>query len=58
MRKKMSSEQFKKMTDEMDEFKKADDDTPASVGVTYYYYVTASNSYRTSGFSAYDTGYQ
>ena len=54
----MSSEQFKKMTDEMDEFKKADDDTPASVGVTYYYYVTASNSYRTSGFSAYDTGYQ
>ena len=25
---------------------------------TYYYYVTASNSYGTSGFSAYNTGYR
>jgi fibronectin type 3 domain-containing protein len=34
------------------------DDTTASVGVTYYYYVKASNSYGTSGYSAYDTGYR
>jgi fibronectin type 3 domain-containing protein len=34
------------------------DDTTASVGVTYYYYVTATNSYGTSGYSAYDTGYR
>ena len=34
------------------------DDTTASAGVTYYYYVTASNSYGTSGLSAYNTGYR
>jgi cellulose 1,4-beta-cellobiosidase len=34
------------------------DDTTASAGVTYYYYVTASNSYGTSGYSAYNTGYR
>ncbi|NWG02327.1 MAG: hypothetical protein HXY44_05670 [Syntrophaceae bacterium] len=34
------------------------DDTTASTGKTYYYYVTASNSYGTSGYSAYDTGYR
>ena len=34
------------------------DDTTASVGVIYYYYVTATNSYGTSGFSAYNTGYR
>jgi len=33
-------------------------DTTASKGGTYYYYVTASNSYGTSGLSAYDTGYR
>jgi Domain of unknown function (DUF362) len=33
------------------------DDTTASVGRTYYYYVKASNSYGTSGFSGYNTGY-
>lgn len=33
-------------------------DTTASVGKTYYYYVTASNSYGASGYSAYDTGYR
>ena len=33
------------------------DDTSASVGTTYYYWVKASNSYGTSGFSAYDTGF-
>ena len=32
------------------------DDTTASVGKTYYYWVKASNSYGTSGFSAYNTG--
>jgi cellulose 1,4-beta-cellobiosidase len=34
------------------------DDTSASSGVTYYYYVKATNSYGTSGYSAYDTGYR
>jgi len=34
------------------------DDTTASVGVTYYYYVTATNPYGASGYSAYDTGYR
>ena len=34
------------------------DDTTASAGVTYYYYVTATNSYGESGYSAYDTGYR
>jgi len=34
------------------------DDTTASVGKTYYYYVMASNSYGTSGLSAYDSGYR
>jgi fibronectin type 3 domain-containing protein len=34
------------------------DDPTASVGVTYYYYVTATNSYGTSAYSAYDTGYR
>jgi hypothetical protein len=34
------------------------DDTTASVGKTYYYWVKASNSYGTSGFSAYNTGYR
>jgi fibronectin type 3 domain-containing protein/photosystem II stability/assembly factor-like uncharacterized protein len=33
-------------------------DTTASVGVTYYYYVTASNSYGTSSYSTYDTGHR
>jgi len=33
------------------------DDITASVGKTHYYYVTATNSYGTSGYSAYDTGY-
>jgi fibronectin type 3 domain-containing protein len=32
------------------------DDTTASVAKTYYYYVKASNSYGTSGYSAYDKG--
>jgi fibronectin type 3 domain-containing protein len=34
------------------------DDSTALAGKTYYYYVTASNTYGTSGFSAYDTGYR
>jgi hypothetical protein len=34
------------------------DDTTASVGKTYYYWVKASNPYGTSGFSAYNTGYR
>jgi hypothetical protein len=34
------------------------DDITASVAKTYYYYVTASNSYGESGFSAYDTGFR
>jgi len=34
------------------------DDTTASVGKTYYYWVKATNSYGTSGFSAYDMGYR
>jgi fibronectin type 3 domain-containing protein len=34
------------------------DDTTASVGKTFYYYITATNSYGTSGYSAYDTGYR
>jgi fibronectin type 3 domain-containing protein len=34
------------------------DDTSASVMVIYFYCVVATNSYGTSGFSAYDTGYR
>ena len=34
------------------------EDTTASAGKTYYYWVKASNSYGTSGFSAYNTGYR
>jgi cellulose 1,4-beta-cellobiosidase len=34
------------------------DDTTASVGRSYYYWVKASNSYGTSGFSAYNKGYR
>jgi len=34
------------------------DDTTASIGKTYYYWVKASNLDGTSGFSAYDTGYR
>jgi hypothetical protein len=34
------------------------DDTTASAGRTYYYWVKASNSYGESGFSAYDSGYR
>jgi C1A family cysteine protease/fibronectin type 3 domain-containing protein len=34
------------------------DDTTASVGKTYYYWVKASNSYGTSDFSTYDAGYR
>ncbi len=33
-------------------------DTTATPGRTYYYYVTASNSYGTSGFSSYDAGHR
>jgi C1A family cysteine protease len=33
-------------------------DTTALPGKTYYYYITASNSYGTSGLSAYETGYR
>jgi acetyltransferase-like isoleucine patch superfamily enzyme len=33
------------------------DDTSAFVGATYYYWVTAKNSYGTSGYSSYNTGY-
>ena len=33
-------------------------DTSASVGTTYYYWVKASNSYGESGFSSYNTGYR
>jgi hypothetical protein len=33
------------------------DDTSASVGTTYYYWVKASNSYGTSGYSFCNTGY-
>ena len=34
------------------------EDTTASIGKTYYYWVKASNSYGSSGFSTYDTGYR
>jgi hypothetical protein len=34
------------------------DDTTASVGRTYYYWVIGTNVYGASGFSAYDTGYR
>ncbi len=34
------------------------DDTTASPGVKYYYWVKASNSFGTSRFSAYDTGFR
>jgi len=34
------------------------DDTTASVGRTYYYWVTGTNVYGASGFSTYDTGYR
>jgi cellulose 1,4-beta-cellobiosidase len=34
------------------------DDTTASAGRTYYYWVTGTNVYGASGFSAYDTGYR
>jgi C1A family cysteine protease len=34
------------------------DDTTASVMINYYYYVSASNSYGTSGFSTYNKGYR
>jgi S-formylglutathione hydrolase FrmB len=34
------------------------DDTTASVGRSYYYWVKASNSYGTSAYSAYDKGYR
>jgi fibronectin type 3 domain-containing protein len=34
------------------------DDTTALAGKTYYYWVKASNTYGTSGFSVYDTGYR
>ncbi len=34
------------------------DDTTAIPGTSYYYWVKASNSYGTSGFSSYDTGYR
>ena len=33
------------------------DDTSAEPGTTYYYWVTASNTYGTSDYSSYDTGY-
>jgi hypothetical protein len=34
------------------------DDTTASAGTTYYYWVRASNSYGDSGYSSYNTGYR
>ncbi|MCK4304505.1 MAG: PD40 domain-containing protein, partial [Candidatus Eisenbacteria sp.] len=34
------------------------DDTSASVGTTYYYWVKAKNTYGTSEFSSHDTGYR
>jgi len=34
------------------------DDTSASVGTTYYYWVTAKNTWGTSGYSSYNTGYR
>jgi hypothetical protein len=34
------------------------DDNTASDGKTYYYYIIAANSYGTSNYSAYDTGYR
>jgi hypothetical protein len=34
------------------------DDTSASIGTTYYYWVKAKNSYGTSEFSSHDTGYR
>jgi outer membrane protein assembly factor BamB len=34
------------------------DDTSASVGTTYYYWVKAKNTYGTSGYSSYNTGYR
>ena len=33
-------------------------DTSASVGTTYYYWVKAKNAYGTSGYSSYNTGYR
>ena len=33
------------------------DDTSASVGTTYYYWVKAKNEWGTSGYSSYDTGF-
>ena len=33
------------------------DDTSASIGTTYYYWVKAKNTYGTSGYSSYNTGY-
>ena len=34
------------------------DDTSASVGTTYYYWIKAKNAYGTSGYTSYDTGYR
>ncbi len=34
------------------------DDFSAAFGITYYYFVRASNTYGTSGYSAYDTGWR
>ena len=44
----------------LDSFFRGDffNDTNATPGTTYYYWVKASNTYGTSEFSAYDAGYR